>query len=96
MFGCCSFYFPRLINHVVVCCHLFSFKGSGLSSIPDKLSEKEVKSITGEHFSQYVFDSVRNSDGFITREQLMILYEESEAKKVFTVTLAHQCNLAVT
>ena len=54
--------------------------GAAASTAPSKLGVEGVKKICGDKFEQEVFDSMKDKDGFVTKEQLIALEKEIEAQ----------------
>jgi len=54
--------------------------GATVSILPDRLSEEHVKQLAGDKFDQTLFDSFKDSDGLITKEQLLKASNTHEEK----------------
>ena len=55
--------------------------GAGaLNSLPDKVNEDQAKFFSGDLYNRVVFESIKDGEGFVTKEQLQI---ENEAYRVF-------------
>ncbi len=54
--------------------------GAAASTAPSKLGVEGVKKICGDKFDQEVFDSMKDNDGFVTKEQLIALEKEIAAQ----------------
>jgi hypothetical protein len=66
--------------------------GATGSTLPDKLSEDELKNVCGEQFDPVVYESLKDSEGFVDREKFLTLVSgrvvgaadvEKEAETVF-------------
>ncbi len=67
--------------------------GAAASALPDKLSEEQLKAICGDKFDQSVYDSLKDQEGFVQRDQFLAVSglgkgsstadHEAEARHVF-------------
>eukprot|EP00607_Mallomonas_marina_P004124 CAMPEP_0182425196 /NCGR_PEP_ID=MMETSP1167-20130531/11543_1 /TAXON_ID=2988 /ORGANISM="Mallomonas Sp, Strain CCMP3275" /LENGTH=525 /DNA_ID=CAMNT_0024605653 /DNA_START=147 /DNA_END=1725 /DNA_ORIENTATION=+ len=54
--------------------------GGSVSILPEKLSEDDVRRFTGEQFDKLFFDTLKDEEGFITKQQFMDAFRAHEDK----------------
>ena len=58
-----------------------------LSKLPDELDLATTQRILGERFDQAVFDRLKDTDGFLRKEDLLVAVQEMETAKAAPAAL---------
>ena len=55
--------------------------GSGASTLPDQLSEADVRNYAGDKFSESKYSELKNDGGFVSREAVLKHQNELDSNK---------------
>ena len=55
--------------------------GSGASTLPDQLSEADIRRYAGEKFSESKYSEMKDDEGFVSRDRLLKHQNELDSKK---------------
>lgn len=62
--------------------------GSAASSLPENLTEQDVRNVSGESYNQVYYHALKNSDGFVSRDFLVTVSANGDEKEVFRLYLS--------
>eukprot|EP01036_Dinobryon_divergens_P002747 gene2747-3605_t len=51
--------------------------GGGVS-FPDKMTEDQLKSVAGDQYTPALYDTLKDSDGYVTKERLQKVYKKTD------------------
>jgi hypothetical protein len=63
--------------------------GSGVSSLPERINDREIKELTAGKMDPAVFEHMKGSDGMITKDQFLSVVNSNMDKKLEEVFLAY-------
>jgi FMN-dependent NADH-azoreductase len=57
--------------------------GAAASSLPDKLSEKELRDIVGAQFDEALYQSLKDADGNVSKDQFLSIIAKHNSRKPY-------------